>query len=119
MLTFKHIDEKEMQIILDTQEVSDNIKKASENVLAIFTQDWCTDWQSLERDLNSNEKTDSIDLTVFICKYNESPLYEPFMNFKENTWKNEFIPYLRYYKNGNFVKDSNHLPFQRLIKAFA
>ena len=40
------------------------------------------------------------------------------MNFKENTWKNELIPYLRYYKKGEFIKDTNHLPFQRLIKTF-
>ena len=47
MLTFKKIDDKEMQNIIDTKEVSDNIKNASENVLAIFTQDWCGDWKGL------------------------------------------------------------------------
>ena len=34
MLTFKNIDDKEMQNIIDNKEVSDNIKNASENVLA-------------------------------------------------------------------------------------
>lgn len=118
MLTFKTIDEKEMQIIIDTKEVSDNIKNASENVLAIFTQDWCGDWKGLERELNANENNSDIDITIFICMYNQTSLYEPFMNFKETVWKNALIPYLRYYKNGSFVKDTNHLPFQRLIKAF-
>ena len=45
MLTFKTIDEKEMQNIIDTKEVSDDIKKSAENVIAIFTQDWCGDWK--------------------------------------------------------------------------
>ena len=118
MLTFKNIDDKEMQNIIDSKEVSDNIKNASENVLAIFTQDWCGDWKGLERELKANEENSPVDITIFICLYNESPLYESFMNFKENTWKNELIPYLRYYKKGEFIKDTNHLPFQRLIKAF-
>ncbi|MEI0602686.1 hypothetical protein R4K55_00565 [Brachyspira alvinipulli] len=118
MITFKDIDEKEMQYIIDNNEVSDNIKKASENVLAIFTQDWCGDWKGLERELKANEEKSPIDITIFICMYNQSPLYEPFMNFKETVWNNGLIPYLRYYKNGSFVKDTNHLPFQRLIKAF-
>lgn len=118
MLTFKKIDDKEMQNIIDTKEVSDNIKNASENVLAIFTQDWCGDWKGLERELKANEEKSPVDITIFICLYNESHLYESFMNFKENTWNNELIPYLRYYKKGELLKDGNHLPFQRLIKVF-
>ncbi|WP_295158946.1 hypothetical protein [uncultured Brachyspira sp.] len=117
MLIFKDIDDKEMQNIIDTKEVSDNIKKDAENVLAVFTQDWCGDWNNLKRELDAN-KDNSIDITIFICMYNQSPLYEPFMNFKETVWNNGLIPYLRYYKNGSFIKDTNHLPFQRLIKAF-
>lgn len=118
MLTFNKIDDKEMQNIIDTKEVSDNIKNASENVLAIFTQDWCGDWKGLERELKANEEKSPVDITIFICLYNESPLYESFMNFKENIWNNELIPYLRYYKKGELLKDGNHLPFQRLIKVF-
>ena len=118
MLTFKKIDDKEMQNIIDTKEVSDLIKNASKNVLAIFTQDWCGDWKGLERELKVNEEKSPVDITIFICLYNESPLYESFMSFKENVWQNELIPYLRYYKKGSFIKDGNHLPFQRLIKNF-
>ena len=33
MITFKNIDEKEMQNIIDTKEVSDDIKKSAENVI--------------------------------------------------------------------------------------
>ncbi|WP_295162292.1 hypothetical protein [uncultured Brachyspira sp.] len=118
MLTFKTIDEKEMQNIIDTKEISDNIKNDSENVIAIFTQNWCGDWKGLQRELNANEKTCPIDITIYVCLYNESSLYESFMNFKETVWNNDLIPYLRYYKNGSFIKDTNHLPFQRLIKIF-
>ena len=118
MITFKTIDDREMQNIIDTKEVSDDIKKSAENVLVVCTQDWCGDWKSLERELKSNEDKSHIDITIYICMYNQSSLYESFMNFKENVWNNDLIPYLRYYKNGSFIKDSNHLPFQRLIKVF-
>ena len=118
MITFKTIDDNEMKYIMENKEVSNDIKNTSEKVLAIFTQDWCGDWKGLNRELNANEQNSDIDLTVFICTYNESSLYEDFMNFKENEWKNELIPYLRYYKNGSFIKDTNHLPFQRIMNVF-
>ncbi|MEI0581349.1 hypothetical protein [Brachyspira pilosicoli] len=118
MITFKNIDDNEMKYIIENKEVSNNIKNIAENVLAIFTQDWCGDWKGLKRELNANEQNSDVDLTIFICIYNQSGLYEDFMNFKENEWKNELIPYLRYYKNGNFIKDTNHLPFQRIMNVF-
>ena len=46
--------------------VSDNIKNASENVLAIFTQDWCGDWKGLERELKANEEKSPVDITIFL-----------------------------------------------------
>ena len=118
MITFKTIDDNEMKYIMENKEVSNDIKNTSEKVLAIFTQDWCGDWKGLNIELVANEQNNDVDLTVFICKYNESPLYEEFMNFKEKEWKNELIPYLRYYKNGSFIKDTNHLPFQRIMNVF-
>ena len=66
MLTFKNIDDKEMQNIIDTKELSDNIKNASENVLAIFTQDWCGDWKGLERELHANEKNSEVDIIFWL-----------------------------------------------------
>lgn len=118
MITFKTIDDNEMKYIMENKEISNDIKNTSEKVLAIFTQDWCGDWKGLNRELVANEQNNDVDLTVFICKYNESPLYEEFMSFKEKEWKNDLIPYLRYYKNGNFIKDTNHLPFQRIMNVF-
>ena len=94
MITFKTIDDNEMKYIIENKEVSSNVKNVSENVLAVFTQDWCGDWRGLKRELNANEQNSDVDLTVFICIYNESDLYEEFMSFKEKEWKNDLIPYL-------------------------
>lgn len=117
MLKFKNIEENEIEKIIETKEVTDNIKNEDKNVITIFTQDWCGDWKNLEKELKANENTD-IDITVFICIYNKIKLYEEFMSFKENIWGNELIPYLRYYKDGKFLKDTNHLPFQRIRRIF-
>lgn len=118
MLTFKTIKDSDMKAIIEMRELPESIKNSSENVLMIFTQDWCGDWHGLNRELLANEQTSSIDITIFVCMYNQSGLYESFMKFKETVWKNALIPYLRYYKNGTFIKDSNHLPFQRLVRVF-
>lgn len=118
MLTFNAINDNEVKYIIDNKELPDSIKNSSDNVLAIFTQDWCGDWKGLKRELDANEKNSGADIAIFICMYNQSSMYEPFMKFKETIWQNELIPYLRYYKKGNFIKDSNHLPFQRITRIF-
>jgi hypothetical protein len=35
--------------------------------------------------------------------------HEAFMTFKEDTYNNREIPYVRYYRDGSFSRDSNYI----------
>lgn len=117
MLTFYNMSDEEMLETAQTKEMPASLLAKSKNVIAIFTQDWCPDWHRTERDFKSKEKY-SEDILVCIAIYNTSKYSEEVMTFKENVWKNGLIPYIRCYKEGKFVRDSNAMAFERIVKAF-
>lgn len=117
MLTFHNLTDSEIEYIIEHKEVPDIILSKSENVLCIFSQNWCPDWKAQERDLLANEgSSENIFVAVYI--YNETKYQKEFMSVKEDVWNNALIPYLRYYKNGKFIYATNQMPFQRIVKIF-
>lgn len=118
MLTIKHMTDDDLQYIIGNKDISEEIKKYSENVLTIFTQDWCKDWEMLNREIEKNLNTTQYDITIFLSAYNHSKHFDNFRDFKETHWANNFIPYLRYYKNGELIKETNQLPLMRVLKTF-
>ena len=86
----------------------DNSVIASENlVVAIMTQDWCPQWinmQSWVYDLQIEQ-----DIDVYELVYNKIDNFYDFKDFKENKWKNNTIPYLRFYKGGKLFKETNYI----------
>ncbi|AFG36808.1 hypothetical protein [Spirochaeta africana] len=58
------------------------------------------------------------NVAVFVIVYNTAPYQQEFMQLKEGTWKNGFIPYVRYYHHGQYLGDSNHLPRDRFYQRF-
>ena len=78
----------------------------------ILTQSWCPQWMAMKAYLPKAEAALG-DVKLYYVEYDietwESLGNEAFMSFKENTFKNREIPYIRYYKNGVYSRDSNYL----------
>ena len=78
----------------------------------ILTQSWCPQWSAMRSYLPKVEAALG-DVKLYYVEYDaevwESLENEAFMTFKENTFSNREIPYVRYYKNGAFSRDSNYL----------
>jgi len=78
----------------------------------ILTQSWCPQWVALKKNLSSIED-DLKDINIFYVEYDieewEKLDKNVFMDFKENTFKNREIPYIRYYIDGKFSRDSNYI----------
>ncbi len=117
MITFQNMTDQEMLETAQNGEIPASLLAKSKNVIAIFTQDWCPDWHRTEKDFKSHQDY-SEDILVYIAIYNTSIYSEQVMAFKEDVWKNGLIPYIRCYKNGTFLKDSNAMAFERIVKAF-
>lgn len=76
------------------------------NVLVVMTQDWCPQWTSMKSVVYESDIEQ--DIMVFELVYNGTEYYNDFMKFKENTFKNHEIPYMRFYRNGTMGFECNY-----------
>ena len=53
-----------------------------------------------------------VNVHVFELVYNKFDLFDEFKNFKETVWKNDTIPYLRFYKDGSIYHETNYISEQ-------
>ena len=81
----------------------------------ILTQSWCPQWSAMKAYLPKAE-ADLGDVKLYYAEYDAEPWeklgHEEFMTFKENTFNNREIPYVRYYRNGVFSRDSNYISLE-------
>lgn len=96
----------------------EDVTSAAEAVILILTQSWCPQWMFMKMSLKGLRKgPEDMDVEIITCEYDKSPLFQEFMAFKETTFRNWEVPYVRLYRNGKFITDGNHLPASRMIEA--
>ncbi len=113
MVTLKKISEEQAAACIQNQEFDFEILNSKGMVAVILTQSWCPQWGALKPALENLRATD-IDVWVFI--YDQSGIFEEFKQFKEMVLANDEIPYIRYYRNGEFIKDSNFVEINVFTK---
>jgi len=97
-------------------EVPASIRGSSERVAVVLTQSWCPDWSVMRRYLNS---LDEPGVTVYYVEYDRRPFYREMMAFKETVFGSYEIPYVRYYRGGELVSESNLVFLRRkFLKKF-
>jgi hypothetical protein len=78
----------------------------------ILTQSWCPQWTAMKAYLPQLEAA-LPDARVYYVEYDIEPWedldHEAFMTFKEDTFRNREIPYVRYYRDGVFYRESNYI----------
>ena len=84
----------------------------------ILTQSWCPQWAAMKAYLPKAEA--ALDgVRLYYVEYDREPWEslenDAFMAFKENTYRNWDIPYVRYYRNGVFSRDSNYISLEGFI----
>jgi hypothetical protein len=75
----------------------------------ILTQSWCPQWKAMKSYLEEAERDGKLPADIRYIEYNLEPFFEEFMRFKEDTYNNREIPYVRYYRNGAFADESNYV----------
>jgi len=91
---------------IETGEYSQEIISSAPQVIIILTQSWCPDWWVQKKVLK--DMADNENVKVFFLEYNKKNYKREFTIFKETAFGNGLIPYLRFYRNGQFEKDSNY-----------
>ncbi len=100
------LSDEMIQSTLDQGEFPAEVRTAAEKVVVILTQDWCPDWHLMDAFLP--EFLDKA--AIFVLEYNRHPNFQSIMEFKEETFGNREIPYLRYYFKGELITATNVLP---------
>jgi hypothetical protein len=78
----------------------------------ILTQSWCPQWKAMRSYL---EKADGPDIFILYIEYDLVPWSAEFMDFKERHFDNREIPYVRYYRNGTCVSQSNYVALEGFL----
>jgi len=84
----------------------------------ILTQSWCPQWTAMKSYLPKAEKA-LPGVLIYYVEYDtavwDSLKNETFMSFKENTFNNREIPYVRYYRDGILSRESNYISLDGFI----
>ncbi|MBI9103058.1 MAG: hypothetical protein JEY99_11630 [Spirochaetales bacterium] len=109
------LTDAQAQEIIKTGKLPAELTESAEKVALIATQDWCPQWLHMKMWLKSTEKEGV--KTYYVC-YNRKSYFESFITMKEGQWNNDLVPYVRYYKSGNFIDDSNYVSKISFLAAF-
>ena len=84
----------------------------------ILTQSWCPQWAAMKAYLPKVEAALG-NVGIYYVEYDietwENLENQAFMSFKEDGFKNREIPYVRYYRDGAYSRDSNFISMDGFI----
>ncbi|OHD69534.1 MAG: hypothetical protein A2W19_00560 [Spirochaetes bacterium RBG_16_49_21] len=97
---------------IETGEFGEDVTASNARVAVVMTQDWCPQWTSMKAWLYSLD----FDFDLYELVYNMVEYFDEFKNFKETKWKNGIIPYVRYYRDGRLIHESNNVSKKEFLK---
>jgi hypothetical protein len=113
MPKFKIISTIQALATIQNGEFSEEIKQSKKSVAIVLTQSWCPQWSRIKRGLE--QLTDpNLDIWVFI--YDQTEIFDQFLQFKENVFGNDEIPYIRYYHEGHLITTSNAVDLEEFLQ---
>lgn len=121
MLRQQSLSEIQCSYAMSHGEFGDDVVASSKRVAVILTQSWCPDWKWMKGwvDRQAGQgQPERMDIDVWQLEYNKVPFFDDFRAFKERTFNNYQIPYVRYYIDGSFTGDSNQVSFQEFCARF-
>jgi len=86
---------------------SPGIRAAAPAVAVILTQSWCSQWGWMRGYLAALPEDEG--RRVFWVEYDHEDFFEEFMAFKEERLGNREVPYVRFYRDGTLVRESNFI----------
>jgi hypothetical protein len=107
----RELREEECQEAMEKGEFNASLVSGPASAI-ILTQSWCPQWTAMKAYLEDIEKA-APEVNIYYVEYDIAVWNRlenhAFMAFKENNYHNQEIPYVRYYRNGGFSRDSNFI----------
>jgi hypothetical protein len=98
-------------------EFGDDVRKSAVLVAVILTQSWCPQWLMMRSWLGA--ALEEAGAKAFSLEYDNEPFFERFMTWKEDVLGNRSVPYVRYYRDGVLVAESNYTSRSAFVAHFS
>lgn len=118
MINRRKITEKQTREAIANGEFGKEVVASQKHVAIILTQSWCSQWVHLNRSLESLEQKYEYEIDIYELEYDKVDYFDDFRRFKENTLKNDLIPYIRYYTDGKLVGETNYVSVNEFLSMF-
>lgn len=105
-MNIRELSEEQVRAAIENGEFGADVRGSNRRVAIVMTQHWCPQWKAMSEWIG---ELAGEELDIYTLIYDSKPYGEDFMNFKETKFKNEFIPYIRYYRDSELVKESNYV----------
>ena len=106
MTAIHDLSEEQVQELLSTEDIPLSVRTSAPKVVVVLTQSWCSQWIEMLSWIESFADK----ALIYQLVYDLRPDFQKLMDFKEETFANLEIPYLRYYHKGELIVESNWLP---------
>lgn len=122
MIILKKLTEEQIRAAMARGEFADDVIPPKRNVAVLMTQSWCGQWLIMQhwlaKEARKGADHDSLEIDLFVLEYDQEPHFAEFLAFKEQVFGNTYVPYLRFYRDGRLVKESNYLPKSAFFAVF-
>lgn len=109
------LTETECKEAMAAGDFSEAVRTAAPAVALILTQGWCHEWRFMNAYLADAERTVGDRALIRYIEYDNEPFFEEFMTFKEDVFGNREVPYVRYYRDGKLVAETNYISKQGFL----
>ena len=100
-------DEQALRAI-ENHEFDEDTLNSNKKVAIALTQSWCPQWLAMKGYLKKIVSEDP-ETSIFTLEYNKKEYFGTFMRMKESIWKNDQVPYIRFYNGGTLVDTANFI----------
>jgi len=110
----RKLTEAEARFAMAQGDFAEEIRNSAPFVAIILTQSWCPQWRFMKSYLEEGDArlNAAVKTHIYYLEYDLEDWYEEFLPFKENTFQNWDVPYVRYYRNGACISESNFIAAQ-------
>ena len=116
MIKRKKISKKQIDDAIANREFGPDVTGSNSRVAVVMTQSWCPQWSALQAWMSDCEPQSDLDCYELI--YDKDGQFDEILDLKEKGWKNDQIPYIRYYKDGRLTGQSNYVSREKFDSSF-
>jgi hypothetical protein len=110
MIIRRQLSRAQAEHAMQHGEFDETVTGSAPQVAVVLSQDWCPQWTAMDRyleELAERSAAGEPQPVVYHLLYNRVDYFRQFLAFKEGVWGNALIPYVRYYRDGRLIRETN------------